>query len=144
MFYSSCSAVFKESATSLDQWLPRDHHTSPEVVYTFRTYLLGRVAKTITSILRPGLHLHLTIAEYHNRLGWDNFLEQRICAFWFELRARDLAERNLERNVDYWARGLMCRLLKMVHQQFLYPDATVLVKLKDVMTASHQKAYLVG
>jgi hypothetical protein len=92
------------------------------------------------------LHLHLTVAEYHDRLGWDNFLEGRICALWLELRARDLAERNLELecNVDYWARGLMCRLLKMVHQQFLYPDATVLVKLKDVMTASHQKAYLVG
>ncbi len=106
----------------------------------------GKGRQTITSFLCPGLHLHLTVAEYHDRFGWDNFLEGRICALWLELRAQDLAERNLELecNVDYWARGLMCRLLKMVHQQFLYPGATVLVKLKDVMTASHQKAYLVG
>ncbi len=48
-----------------------------------------------------------------------------------ELRARDIHDRRLERNADYWARGLMRRLLEMVHQQWLYRNAMVHMSLQD-------------
>jgi hypothetical protein len=48
-----------------------------------------------------------------------------------ELWARDIHDRHLERNADYWARGLMRWLLKMVHQQWLYRNATVHISLQD-------------
>jgi hypothetical protein len=55
-----------------------------EVVHFINAYLLGRSTRTMKSILRPGTHLGL-VAEYHNCLGWDNFLEGRICALWVEI-----------------------------------------------------------
>ena len=57
----------------------------------------------MTSILYPGLLLHLE-AEYHDCLGWENFLKGCICTQLGELRAQeqDLVERITERNVDYW------------------------------------------
>ncbi len=69
--------------------------------------------------------------EYNDRLGWDNFLEGQISALWVELRVRDIHDRHLERNADYWARGLMRRLLEMVHQQWLYRNAMVHMSLQD-------------
>ena len=48
-----------------------------------------------------------------------------------ELRARNIHDRRLKRNADYWAHGLMRRLLEMVHQQWLYHNATVHMSLHD-------------
>jgi hypothetical protein len=83
-----------------------------------------------------------TIGQYHDCLGWDNFLEGRICALWVELRSRDLKERKLECNADYWAHGLMQRLLEIVHQQWLYRNTTVHMKLEDGMTVEQHKLIL--
>ncbi len=52
-------------------------------------------------------------------------------------------EHKLEHSAGYQARGLMRRLLETVHQQWLYRNATVHVKLKDGMTASQHEAILV-
>ena len=45
--------------------------------------------------------------------------------------ARDIHYCRLEWNANYWARGLMHRLLEMVHQQWLYRNATVHMSLQD-------------
>jgi hypothetical protein len=111
------------------QWLG-DQQTDPEEVHLFRRYLSGCGTRTMTSLLGQPSQYRLA-AEYHDRLRWDNFLEGRISALWVELRARDIHDRHLERNTDYWASGLMCRLLEMVHQQWLYRNATVHMSLQD-------------
>ena len=111
------------------QWLG-DQQMDPEVVHLFRRYLSGPGTRTMASLLGQPSQYCLA-AEYHDRLGWDNFLEGRISALWVELRARDIHDRRLERNADYWACGLMCPLLEMVHQQWLYRNATVHFALQD-------------
>ena len=123
------SLIFLESITSLMQWLG-NQQTDPEVVHLFRRYLSGRGTRTMASLVGQPSQFCLA-AEYHNRLGWDNFLKGQISALWVELRARDIHDRRLERNVDYWACGIMRRLLKMVHQQWLYCNATVHMSLQD-------------
>jgi hypothetical protein len=120
---------FSESTTALMQCLG-DQHTDPEVVHLFWRYLSGRGTRTMASLLGQPSRCCLA-AEYHDQLGGDNFLEGQISALWVELRARNIHDRRLERNVDYWARGLMRQLLKMVHQQWLYRNATVHISLQD-------------
>ncbi len=51
-------------------------------------------------------------------------------------------EYKLEHNPDYWAWGLVRQLLKTLHQQWFYCNATVHMKLKDSMIASQHKAIL--
>jgi hypothetical protein len=89
---------------------------------------IGFGTRTMKSILCPSSWLGL-VAEYHDHLGWDDFLEGRICTLWVELQSQDLQEWQLECNTDYWACGLMCRLLEIVHQQWLYQNETVHMKL---------------
>jgi hypothetical protein len=120
---------FSESITSLMQWLG-DQQMDLEVVHLFRHYLSGRGTPTMASLLVQPSSYRLTV-EYYDRLGWNNFLKGQISALWGELRAWDIHDRRLERNADYWARGLMHQLLEMVHQQWLYRNATVHMSLQD-------------
>ena len=70
-------------------------------------------------------------AHLHDRLGWDNFVEGRICALWVEMRVQEIHTRWLQRGAEFWARGLMCRLHELTHHQWLYRNATVHMKVKD-------------
>jgi hypothetical protein len=134
------SDIFRSSVEALREWL-RDQQTDPEVTRLISTYLLARGTRTMKSLLRPNSRMTLA-SEYHDRLGWDNFIEGRICALWVELRSRDLAQRRIEKSADQWARGLMRRLLKIVHQQWLYRNATVHMKLEDNLTADQHRQIL--
>ncbi len=88
------------------QWLG-DQQMDLEVVHLFRLYLSGRGTRIMASLLGQPSQYCLAV-EYHNQLSWDNFLEGRISALWVELQAWDIHAHRLERNVDYWAHGLMC------------------------------------
>ena len=75
-----------------------------------------------------------TAAQLHDKLGWSNFMEGRLSVMWVEHRKDDIRKRKLTRGGDKWARGLMRRLLQMTHQQWLYRNATVHMKIKDGCT----------
>ncbi len=99
------------------------------MMHLFRSYLLARGTRTMKSLLHSGTRYLVLAPEYHDRLEWDNFVEGRICTLWVETKSRDLTDHHPERNADHWARGLMRRLLEIVHQQWLYRNATVYMKL---------------
>jgi hypothetical protein len=80
-------------------------------------------------------------ATIHDKLGWDNFLEGRIASIWVEHRVDNIRARKLKRGGGKWARGLMSKLLQITHQQWMYRNATVHLKIKDGCTVvQHQRA----
>ena len=81
-------------------------------------------------------------SRFHDWLGWDCFLEGRLCALWVEHRARHIKRANLTRSADFWARGLMQRLLQMTHAQWVYPYATVHLEVKEGCTVVAHEAIL--
>ncbi len=112
------------------------------MTYLFRSYLLAHSTKTMKSLLHPGTSYLVLASEYHDRLGWDNFVEGRICTLWVETRSCDIADCHLERNTNHWAQDLMRRLLEIVHQQWLYCNATVHMNLDDRITADQHNRIL--
>jgi hypothetical protein len=125
---------------SLVLWM-ESQQTGPELVGVIRSYLLARGTKTAVSLLCPESSLKMA-ARFHDRLGWDNFVEGRICALWVEMQAQEIHTRGLQRGVDFWARGLMRRLLKLTYCQWLYCNARVHMKVKDGMTAAQHNLIL--
>jgi hypothetical protein len=81
-------------------------------------------------------------ARFHDRLGWDNFVEGRICALWVEMQAQEIHSWGMTRGADYWARSFMQRLLELRHRQWLYRNVMVHMKLKGGMTAAQHDAML--
>ena len=93
------------------------------------------------SLLRSGSKLGVE-AKYHDRLGWDSFLEGRVCALWVECRSEHIRSEKQIRSADLWARGLMRRLLQITHEQWIYRNATVHLKVSDGLTVAQHESIL--
>ncbi len=114
--------------------------TGPKLVGVIRSYILARGTKTAVSLLRPEFSLKM-VAHFHDHLGWDNFVEGRICALWVEMQAQEIHTQRLQRGADFWACRLMHQLLELTHQ-WLYRNPTVHMKVKDGMTAAQHNLIL--
>ena len=82
------TSVFKESVESIVIWL-EDQQTGPNLVGVIRSYLLAKGTKTAVSLLHPDSPLRMS-AHLHDRQGWDNFVEGRICALWVKIWAQEI------------------------------------------------------
>jgi hypothetical protein len=107
-----------------------DQQTDGKVVHLFKQYLLAGGACTLTSLLKPGSKLGIEV-RFHNCLGWDCFLEGCLCALWVKHRAQPIQRANLMQSADFWAQGLMQRLLQMTHTQWSYRNATIHLEVKE-------------
>ena len=65
------------------------------------------------------------LARYHDKLGWDNFLEGRFCTLYVELHRRHLRTASRWNLAESWAKELAVKLLQITHRQWLYRNATV-------------------
>ena len=132
------SCVFTNSVDQLVQWLG-DQQMDSKIIHLFKRYLLARGTRTLPSLLQPGSQLGVE-ARFHDRLGWGCFLEGQPFALWVEHRARHIKRANLTDSANFWARGLMRRLLQMTHAQRSYRNATVHLEVKEGWTVTaHEK-----
>ena len=131
------SRLFAESVEQLVQWLV-DQQTDSNMLYLFKRYLLACGIRTLTSLLKPRSKLGVEL-RFHDRLGWDCFLEGHLCALWVEHKARHIKRFSLTRSANFWARELIRRLLQMTHAQWVYRNATVHLEVKKGRTtAAHE------
>jgi hypothetical protein len=130
--------IFQESVSELRKWL-QEQQTDRVVTELICKYLEGHGEVTMESLLVRKNSKYTTTVWIHDKLGWDNFLEGRICSAWFYLRQDDIETRKLRRSANKWTKELMRRLLQITHQQWTYRNATVHLKIKDGRTrAEHE------
>jgi hypothetical protein len=112
-----------------------------EITRLFKGYLLKRGTCTLTSLLNPGLRLGVEV-HLHDRLGWDSFLEGQFSALWVEHRASYIMQANLICSTNFWACGLMHRLLQITHAQWFYRNSTIHLAVKEGWTAAAHETIL--
>ncbi len=93
--------ILKDLVESLVQWL-YDQQMDSKVVQLFKQYLLAGGTCTLTLLFKPNSRLGVE-ARFHDRLGWDCFLEGLLCALWVEHRAQHIQRANLTQLADFWA-----------------------------------------
>ena len=101
--------MFTESVKDLELWL-RVQRTGHEAIQLITSYLLahGR-GNTFRSL--P------LLARFHDRLGWDNFLEGRISSPWVKMCHHEVKSDNLQTTAEsYWAQGLIRRHIQITHR----------------------------
>ena len=116
--------------------------TDPELANLIYKYINHHGEVTMLSCLPSQQSKYKEAAILHDMLGWSNFMEGQISIMWVEHRRADIRRRELKRNGDCWARGLMKQLLQMTHQQWTYRNATVHLKVKDGCTIVEHKRLL--
>ena len=125
---------------ALREWLARQR-TMPALNNLICLYLRARGRKTLRAIAPPGPRFSSLVRD-HDRLGWRNFLEGRICQEWLILQADHYRQYNIRRGAAKWARGLMLRLLQITHRQWTYRNSTVHIKVNDDLTEAQQLALM--
>jgi hypothetical protein len=119
----------------------KNEQTEPELSKLICDYLNHYGKKTMQSLLHSPKSKYRMAAIIHDKLGWDNFLEGRIAAVWVDHRVDNIRDRKLKHGGSKWGRGLMSKLLQITHQQWMYRNATVHLKIKDGCTVvQHQQA----
>ena len=129
---SGRTEMFAESVKELETWL-QAQRTGHELTGMITSYLLARGGKTLSSLISPSSPFSL-LARFHDRLGWDNFLEGRISTLWVEMRHHEVESDNLQTTAEYWAKGLIRRLIQIIHRQWIYRNSTVHMKVKGGLT----------
>ena len=115
--------MFVKSVQEIATWL-ESKRTDPVVVDLLRRYLLGRGAVRMQSLV--GRHSRFgLVAKIHDRLGWDNLVEGRLCSLWLQHREADIVRWNLRSTAESWATGLARRLLELTHRQWIYRNTEV-------------------
>ena len=126
-----------DSIGDLESWL-RDAGTDVIIADLIVRYLKGMGRISMTDILHryhDGNQAYLQLAIYHDKLGWDNFVEGRILVVYVDMmRYHYFVHPSRYKNAEWWAKGLMRRLLGITHRQWLHRNANVHIKKRDGKT----------
>ena len=68
---------------------------------------------------------YTNLIEETDRLGWDCLTEGRVSTKWIEYARKRLKETGNPMSPERWTKGLMDRLLKITHQQWIYRNHKV-------------------
>ena len=115
--------MFHKSVSDIVEWL-RSVRTGATVVRMIQRYLKGRGRVKMQSLVSKTSEYQL-VAKFHDRLGWDNFVEGRLCSIWLQHREADIARHRLRSTAESWAKGLIHRLLELTHRQWIYRNTEV-------------------
>jgi len=131
------SACFEKLVESIRDWL-KTNNTGDELILCIIKYLLTRSRSTMSAITwnKPAFH---SLATHHDRLGWDCFLEGRICWKWVEIQHQEIEANNMKTTAESWARGLMSRLLQLTHSQWIYRNQTVRFMYNGLTSTQHDE-----
>ena len=130
------SAVFTSSVMKLTEWLHRQQ-TDFELILLIKDYLLARGDRTMLSFCRPN-SIYRQLRHLHDQIGYDNFLEGRICKLYRSMRQLDISRRRLRKHAGHWCNGLVLHLLQITHRQWTYRCQTVHYKGADGLTEEQQ------
>ena len=133
------TSQYHKSVEQLETWLD-DNQTDPILVLMIQSYLSARGHSTMLSLIHPAWPQKYTIlAKYHDKLGWQHFVEGRVVSLYVEYQRQYLRTIDTYRTADQWAPGFIERLIRITHRQWLLRNARVHFKRADGLTSAQHK-----
>ena len=81
-----------------------------------------------------------SFATDHDKLGWENFMTGRICSSLFRLQRTYLQQSRSPQAISSWACQFTQHVLHITHQQWLYRNARIHIRVLENMTAPEHHA----
>ena len=123
--------MFRSSVADVVQWLV-DKDTDGDLVAMIEEYLLAQDGKTMMECC--DVRRYEMLARTHDKLGWDNFLEGRISVLLLEAYRMDADDEISPYTVQAWGRGLIEKLIRITHSQWIFRNSHVHYKKLEGMT----------
>ena len=126
--------MLRASVKDLVDWL-YEKDTHAQLVGMIEDYLLAQDGKTMLQCCRR--RRYEVLARTHDKLGWDNFLEGRISKLFLEAYRMDAEDDDgsiSPYKVQAWGRGLMEKLIRITHGQWIFRNSHVHFKKLEGLT----------
>ena len=126
--------MFDDTVTTLINWMD-SKNGYPPLTQSILTYLWLKGRKRMTEVCAhlPALS---SFARDHDRLGWNNFIMGRISISLFEVQKAHLRQSQSRLSISSWACQFTQRILAIPHQQWLYRNARIHIRLIEGLTAA--------
>ena len=129
--------MLRESVEDLSEWLYL-MDTEEDMIEMVVEYLLAQGEKTMAECTHSR-RLEL-LAKTHDYLGYDILVEGRICSLFVQIYRDDLDEEDSPYKADKWAKGLIERLIRITHSQWIFRNSHVYYKKLEGMTEQQHLA----
>ncbi len=129
--------MFTQTTQELFDWM-EEAQGNTLLIEALDSYLNYRGRRSMRSII----HMHPELYDFacdHDKLGWDNFMEGRICKSLFQLQAQTLIDKSSNWTIKSWSCQFIKRVLHITHRQWLYRNARIHIKLADGLTEPEHK-----
>lgn len=131
--------MLRVSVQELVDWLDK-MDTDEDLIEMIQEYLLAQGEKRMVDCSPP--RRYQLLAKTHDYLGYDNFVEGRICSLFLEVYRQDLDENESPYKVDKWAKGFIERLVRITHSQWVFRNSYVHFKKAEGLTeAQHMEIF---
>lgn len=98
-------------------WL-REYDTHPDILTCFTRALRARDVNTLFVAYSSPFCYEAAVEQ--DSIGWQNFLEGKVSRRWRDLQEQYFLERGSSRLSEFWASGLVKRLLELTHSQWKF------------------------
>jgi len=133
--------MLEHTVDELATWMASTR-VDPHLRTMITRYLLAQDTKTMKECLSGHSSILRTLAEVHDRLGWDNFVEGRISLLFLEAVRPALDGRRSRLTPERWCHTLVTKLLQLTHKQWLFRNSHVNhKKLEGMTTAQHEQIF---
>jgi hypothetical protein len=132
--------MFRQSAEELLHWIDSTIY-NPSFVCMLREYLMAQGRRKLTDCVAGYSPTLQVLARVHDRLGWDNFIEGRICKMYLEVY-RTMGLPSVSLSPAQWGRTFVTKLLCITHKQWLFRNSHIYYKKLDGLTAQQHESIL--
>ena len=130
--------MFTETVTKLTNWMTAKKGYPP-LTYAIQVYLRHRGKKRMSTICADFPTLS-TFARDHDKLGWNNFIMGRISSSLLAVQQNHLRQVSSPQSITSWACQFTQHVLSIPHQQWLYRNARIHIRLVEGLTSDeHHK-----
>lgn len=124
--------LFLHTVTELIEWMQCSNGDMDLILVT-RAYLKLRGKTTMRRLCNTFPHLHEMACDF-DRLGWENFIEGRICTSFFLLQQKWLTQSGSRWTISAWSRQFLAKILNITHRQWLYRNARIHIRVAEDLT----------
>jgi len=105
------------------------------------SYLRARNTSTmVESCPWPTHSKYGVLAEYHDKLGWQNFVEGRLLSYYIDIQRSYLATQKTYLTAEGWGKGIIEQLLRITHKQWLLRNSLLHYKCADGRTMAEKRS----
>jgi hypothetical protein len=133
--------VFMQSLLALEQWLNKVD-TDPNLADSIVEYIQQRGTVSMEDIVQEAPSRFQVVGKSQDKIGWRRFLEGINSKEITGIQQQYYALNRMQMSLEKWSSGLITRLLKITHGQWMYQNFIVNDPVSGIIATAKKEELL--